>query len=210
RKNRKPLHTIPPTSIKWRAIILSPRWRSSCPTALQFLPASLRNYLFTATLPINGVFASFSTTSPTRSAPLRFALSGLREDSTRLFPATTRISARKAPRPTEFRGSITSRNFALSACPRFAFSRICRPVRGRVTASRTANLSPCALSPSSSLVTSRIISSSFAIVISKAQIYMLQSRLAILTLAVVGAFHAVSAQEQPQPSYLYKTSLVQA
>src|ERR1700747_170473 len=39
---------------------------------------------------------------------------------------------------------------------------------------------------------------------------MLQSRLAILTLAVVGAGHAVSAQEQPQPSYLYKTSLVQA
>src|ERR1700746_82365 len=39
---------------------------------------------------------------------------------------------------------------------------------------------------------------------------MLQSRLAILTLAVVGACHAVSAQEQPQPSYLYKTSLVQA
>src|ERR1700759_5107990 len=38
-----------------------------------------------------------------------FRALGLREGSSRLSQATTRTSARKAPRPIEFRGSITSR-----------------------------------------------------------------------------------------------------
>jgi hypothetical protein len=39
---------------------------------------------------------------------------------------------------------------------------------------------------------------------------VLRRTLIILTLAAASAFQMVSAQEQPQPSYLYKTSLVQA
>jgi hypothetical protein len=48
---------------------------------------------------------------------------------------------------------ITLKNFVSSACPRFACSRICLQPHGLAMASPTANLSPYALSHSSSLAT---------------------------------------------------------
>src|SRR5579862_9610940 len=143
-------------------ITLSPRCRSSCPMPSNSLRVSRKNRRFTATPPINGTFARFSITSQTPNGPLPFAPSGLREGSSRLSRATTRTSARKAPRPIEFRGSITPRSSAWFASQSFACSRICRPAHGRVTVSLTVNPSPCVLSPSSSLATSRTISPSFA------------------------------------------------